>query len=101
LGTPHYMSPEQGEGHAVDHRSDIYSAGILLFELLTGKKPYTGMTPAALIYQHVHADLPSLPKALHKYQSIIDRTLAKDPKDRYQTARELIQDLEQAEKEFY
>jgi len=101
LGTPHYMSPEQGEGDAVDHRSDIYSAGILLFELLTGKKPYTGMTPAALIYQHVHADLPRLPKALHKYQSIIDRTLAKDPKDRYQTARELIQDLEQAEKEFY
>jgi len=95
------MSPEQGEGHPVDHRSDIYSAGILLFELLAGKKPYTGMTPAALIYQHVHADLPSLPKHLQKYQPIIERTLAKDPVDRYQSARELIRDLEHAEKEFH
>ncbi len=101
LGTPHYMSPEQGEGMSVDYRSDLYSAGILLYELLTGEKPYTAMTPAALIYQHVHANLPSLPPELQKYQFMIDRTLAKHPDDRYQTAAELIQDLEQAEKEFY
>lgn len=101
LGTPHYMSPEQGEGMSVDYRSDLYSAGILLYELLTGEKPYTAMTPAALIYQHVHANLPSLPPELQKYQFMIDRTLAKHPEDRYQTAGELVQDLEQAEKEFY
>lgn len=101
LGTPHYMSPEQGEGFPVDHRTDLYSAGIMLFELLSGEKPYTAQTPAALIYQHVHADIPRLPEGVEQYQEIIDRTLAKDPADRYQTARELIHVLEQAEKDFY
>ena len=101
LGTPHYMSPEQGEGYPVDCRSDIYSAGILLYELLTGEKPYTAMTPAALIYQHVHADLPNLPDELLKYQYIIEKTMAKHPDDRYQTASEMIRDLEQAEQDLY
>lgn len=100
LGTPHYMSPEQGEGLPVDYRSDIYSAGVLLYELLTGEKPYTAMTPAALIYQHVHADIPLLPDELSQYQHIIDRTLAKHPDDRYQTAAELIVELERAERDF-
>ncbi len=100
LGTPHYMSPEQGEGKSVDYRSDIYSAGVLLYELLTGEKPYTAQTPAALIYQHVHAELPVLPARLRQYQGIIERTLAKDPEDRYQTARELIEVLEAAESEY-
>jgi serine/threonine protein kinase len=100
LGTPHYMSPEQGEGGLIDYRSDIYSAGILLFELLTGDKPYTAMTPAALIYQHVHAEIPQLPAALKQYQPIIEKTLAKHPDDRYQSASELIADLEQAERDF-
>jgi serine/threonine protein kinase len=101
LGTPHYMSPEQGEGLPVDCRADIYSAGIMLYELLTNEKPFTAMTPAALIYQHVHADIPHLPEHLSAYQEIIDRTLAKSPEDRYQTARELIVVLEKAEKDFY
>lgn len=101
LGTPHYMSPEQGEGQPVDFRSDLYSAGILLYELLTGVKPYTAMTPAALIYQHVHADLPELPGELRQYQFMIDKTMAKHPDHRYQTADELINDLEQSEKDFY
>lgn len=101
LGTPHYMSPEQGEGHAVDHRSDIYSAGIMLYELLTGEKPFTAMTPAALIYQHVHADIPELPAPLSQYQFIIDKTLAKRPGDRYQSARELIDVLEKAESDYF
>ncbi len=99
LRTPHYMSPEQGEGIPIDTRSDIYSAGVMLYELLTNEKTYTAMTPAALIYQHVHADLPQLPDHLSKYQEIIERTMAKDPRDRYQTAKELIAVLEVAENE--
>lgn len=100
LGTPHYMSPEQGEGKKLDFRSDLYSAGIMLYELLAGEKPYTGQTAAALIYQHVHADIPRLPAELDHYQDIIDRAMAKDPDKRYQTAKELIRDLESAERDF-
>ncbi len=98
IGTPHYISPEQGEGKSVDHRSDIYSAGVLFYELLTRQKPYTAATAAAVIYQHVHADIPKLPEKLYGYQEIIDRTLAKKPEDRYQTAADLIEVLEKAEK---
>ena len=100
LGTPHYMSPEQGEALPVDSRSDIYSAGILLFELLTGEKPFRAQTPAALIYQHVHGDLPTLPEQFSQYQFIIDKTLAKNPVDRYQTAMELVYVLEEAERDY-
>jgi len=100
LGTPHYMSPEQGEGKKIDYRADLYSVGVMLYELLAGEKPFSGQTPAALIYQHVHADIPKLPRALDHYQDIIDRALAKNPKDRYKTARELIGDLESAERDF-
>jgi len=101
LGTPHYMSPEQGEGRQVDPRSDLYSAGIMLYELLTGEKPFTANTPAALIYQHVHGDVPRLPHVLSPLQKIIDRLLAKDPEERYQTATELIKVLEDAEQNFH
>jgi len=101
LGTPHYMSPEQGEGKKTDFRADLYSVGIMLYELLTGEKPFSGQTPAALIYQHVHTPIPKLPQELDHYQDIIDRALAKKPEDRYQTARDLIRDLESAERDFH
>lgn len=101
LGTPHYMSPEQGEGKAVDTRSDLYSAGVLLYELLTGEKPFAAKTPVALIYQHIFADIPRLPQAISQYQPIIDRALAKQADDRYQTAMEFIQVLESAEQGDY
>jgi DNA-binding response OmpR family regulator len=98
LGTPHYMSPEQGEGKDVDYRSDLYSAGVMFFELLAGHKPYLGNSPAAVIYQHVHSDLPELPEHLSRFQPFVNRAMAKDPAERYQTAREFIQMLEAAEK---
>ncbi|MFT5132084.1 MAG: serine/threonine protein kinase [Gammaproteobacteria bacterium] len=100
LGTPHYMSPEQGEALPIDGRSDIYSAGILLYELLVGEKPFSAQTPAALIYQHVHGTIPALPTELSKYQFIIDKALAKNPADRFQTAMEFIYVLEEAERDF-
>jgi serine/threonine-protein kinase PpkA len=98
LGTPHYMSPEQGEGKSVDYRSDLYSAGVMLFELLTGEKPFTANTPSGVIYQHVHADIPALPPDLSRYQPMINRAMAKNPDDRYQSAREFIGVLEDAER---
>ncbi len=98
LGTPHYMSPEQGEGSVIDARSDLYSAGVLFYELLTNQKPFFAETPSALIYQHVHADIPQLKDELSMYQPILDRLLAKSPDDRYQSAAELIKVLEKAEK---
>jgi CheY-like chemotaxis protein len=94
IGTPHYMSPEQGQGRPIDARSDIYSAGVLLYELLTGQKPFRADTPASLIYQHIHAERPPLPPALARYQAIVDRCMAKDPGERYQTAAELAGALE-------
>jgi FixJ family two-component response regulator/tRNA A-37 threonylcarbamoyl transferase component Bud32 len=99
LGTPHYMSPEQGEGRAVDWRADIYSAGVMLYELLTGEKPFTAHSAAAVIYQHVHGDIPRLPPELARFQPLVDRTLAKDPHERVQSARELIALLEAAEQD--
>jgi len=94
LGTPHYMSPEQGEGDDVDTRSDMYSVGVILYELLTGDKPFTAATAASLIYQHIHAPIPKLPSKLKQYQDVIDSLLAKKPDDRIQTANELIKILE-------
>ena len=94
LGTPHYMSPEQGEGDRVDTRSDLYSMGIILYELLTGDKPYTAVSTTALIYQHVYGPIPRLPRALKQYQGVINALMAKKPDDRIQTAQELIGELE-------
>lgn len=94
IGTPHYMSPEQGEGKPFDIRADIYSAGVIFFELLTGKRPYNGSTASALIYKHVYAEIPELPYQRKQYQEIIERLMAKNPDDRYQTAAEFITALE-------
>ena len=96
LGTPHYMSPEQAGPQQIDQRADIYSAGIMFYELLTGTRPYIANSPAALIYQHLHAPIPHLPQELSRLQHIIDKCLAKDPVERYQTAAELCAVLEVA-----
>lgn len=96
LGTPYYMSPEQGQGIEVDARADLYSAGIILYELLTGERPYRARTPAAIIYKHIHADLPKLPANLHRFQPLINRLMAKDPQYRYGSAKELAIQLQKA-----
>jgi serine/threonine protein kinase len=90
MATPLYMSPEQVVGRPADKRSDLYSLGIIMFELLTGKQPFTGESTTALAYQHVHADIPRLPKRLSGYQPVIERLLAKDPEQRFQSARDLF-----------
>ena len=90
LATPRYMSPEQCLASGVDHRSDLYSLGVIFFEMLTGKRLYDAETAAGLIYQHVHGAVPQLPAKLSGYQPIINRLLAKKPEDRFQSARELF-----------
>lgn len=93
LGTPNYISPEQALGHKVDQRSDLYSAGVIFFEMLTGRKPYRAETAAALVYQHVHADIPQLPAPVHHFQPVIDILLAKEPAQRFASADDLIDAL--------
>lgn len=89
FGTPYYMSPEQGHGGDVDERSDIYSLGVIFFEMLTGEKPYKGGTAMGIIYKHARAPVPLLPPRLSRFQSLINMMLAKKPEDRLQTAAEI------------
>lgn len=89
FGTPYYMSPEQGHGNGVDHRSDIYSLGVIFFEMLTGKKPYRADTAMGIIYLHAQAPIPLLSPRFAKYQVLINMMLAKNPDDRMQSAAEI------------
>ncbi len=98
LGTPNYLSPEQALGNAVDHRSDLYSAGIVLFEMLTGTKPFRAETASGLVYQHVHADIPQLPDRVRNFQPIIEMLLAKNPQDRFGSAKEFLDSLSSIER---
>jgi serine/threonine-protein kinase PpkA len=95
IGTPHYMSPEQAKGQPVDPRADIYSLGVVLFLLLTGRLPYHADSAVVVGIMHVSEAIPQLPGHLAVFQPILERVLAKRPEDRYQTAAELIADLNQ------
>ena len=90
LATPRYMSPEQCVGAPADQRSDLYSLGVIFYEMLTGRKLFEGESAAGLLYMHVHGEVPRLPAKLAGYQPVVDRLLAKRPEDRYQSARELF-----------
>ncbi|MEU6573232.1 protein kinase [Streptomyces sp. NPDC046805] len=93
MGTPQYLSPEQALGKAVDHRSDLYATGCLLYELLALRPPFTGETPLSVVYQHVQ-DMPVPPSqvadaAPPELDGLVMRSLAKEPDDRFQTAEEM------------
>lgn len=92
-GTPAYMSPEQISGAPADHRSDLYSAGILLYEMLARKRPFVADTFSAIATQHLYGEPPPLPREAHGFEPIYRRLLAKDPADRFQSAAEVITEL--------
>lgn len=91
FGTPYYMSPEQGHAETVDERSDIYSLGCILYEMLTGKRPFVADSPMAVIYQHTNAARPVLVDAFDTIQPLLDRMLAVDPNERFQSTADLVE----------
>jgi serine/threonine-protein kinase len=98
LGTASYLSPEQAQGDAVDARSDIYSLGVVLYEMLTGQPPFSGDTPVAVAYKHVRED-PPLPSSLasevpQELEAIVMKAMAKNPANRYSSAQEMAEDLD-------
>ena len=97
IGTAQYLSPEQARGEGVDARSDVYSMGCMLFELVTGAPPFTGDSPVAVAYQHVRED-PRLPSSINpgippELDAIVLKAMSKNPANRYQSAAEMRNDL--------
>ncbi len=102
LGSVHYISPEQAKGGRVDNRSDLYSLGVVMYEMMTGRPPYDGESPVAVAIQHINggAQMPSVlnPNIPGGLEQIIMKAMAQDPNDRYNSATELLYDLEEFRK---
>lgn len=95
VGTPHYMSPEQARGAAVDGRADLYSLGVVLYEMLTSAVPYQAEEAVAIAIKHLTDPIPRLPARHSLYQGLIDRFLAKDPDQRYQRGLDVVDAIDQ------
>src|SRR5260370_7268551 len=98
MGTPNYMAPEQVKGRQLDGRSDLFSLGVILYEMLTGEKPFVGQNVTTIIYKIVNEN-PITPRDLDVtvhpgLSAIVTKALAKAPDDRYQTGADLVRDLE-------
>jgi len=105
IGTPEYMAPEQGLGKEIDGRADVYSLGIVLFELVTGNKPFSADTPVAIMMKHINNPIPKLteinPDLPYHLEIIINKALAKDPNERYSDMDAFKSDLHQIQDTTY
>jgi serine/threonine protein kinase len=93
VGTPYYLSPEQAMGRPVDQRCDLYSLGLILYEMLSGAKPYHAQSAEALLDQHVNGPVPLLRTSHERLQPVLERLMAKNCDERYPSAHELLSDL--------
>lgn len=92
-GTPSYMSPEQARGDEIDERTDFYSLGAILYEMLAGRVPFQADNTVSVLHMHIHTPPPPIPGISAKVQAFVDRALAKNPNDRYQTGQEMADDF--------
>src|ERR1700733_6697915 len=93
LGSPYYISPEQSQGQRVDARTDLYSLGVMFYEMLTGRRPYSGRSAMDIMAQHAGSPVPVLPGPMALQQPLLDRLMAKQQNNRYASADELLADL--------
>jgi serine/threonine protein kinase len=93
IGTPYYLSPEQALGGKADERSDLYSVGVMLYELLTGQRMYAAATLVGLFEMHKNAPIPKLPEPYTRHQRFLERLVAKSPELRYASAEEAFAGL--------
>jgi serine/threonine protein kinase len=92
-GSPYYISPEQAEGGAVDQRSDIYSLGVMFYEMLMGERPFRGTSIIAILNAHRNDPIPRLPEQLSRFQQLIDGMLAKNPDERFPSVTTALAEL--------
>lgn len=102
FGTASYMSPEQAQGEPADHRSDIYSLGVVMYEMVTGRLPFRGKTSIDVMHGVIHDQVPPLPDSVPApFARVIERALEKSPADRFQTAAEMLEELKRVARIIY
>ncbi len=95
VGSPHYLSPEQAQNRTVDGRADIYSLGIILYEMLTGDRPYKGGSHFDIALKHITQDMPRMPDELANYQNLLDTMTARDAASRFPSMSSLLEALKE------